>query len=808
MRHIVITRINFDDNSLFQKYLEVMKETYVPSIKSQTNKNFEIAFIIKKEHIPILKNLFDNEKITYFNSFEQVKKYCLENNIELQTRHDCDDWMSKDYIAKIQEVYNDKIKNHDKFIIHSKVSKLNFYTNELHDHGINYKNGGFISMFLTLCQKKADRFVYDENHRFMNKITKNVFLIDGGYTRLVIHNNNIFSHITNKDKKIQDIVKYDLTLVVPTYDALEYINEGLTSMINAKSNYLVEILVGIDACEKTKNFILKNYKEFKDDIKFYFFDNNVGPYVIRNSLAQIANSDKILFVDSDDILHKEIVDETIKSLKNNDIVRFKFYNFKVSSELKQFNKNNINSFYSIGQLGIHKNKFLEMNGFEPWVCSADSEFNHRTLGNKFKVFNSNKILYYRRRHDNSLTSNTKTNWNSRIRKEYNRIIQKRVRDKNFNKLKELPVTKFYKIKENGTLELFNKKDNLYLFPLENRIKLDLSIIIPTYKNVDYLKECINSILKSTIDYEVEILIGVDGCQDSLKYLQDSQYPTHVKMFYFEENKGPYTIKNSLAEISTTNNILFFDADDIMNQNMVEEIINGLKNYICVKPKFNEFGGKSLGGTRFGEGVFGIRKSLFMSMNGFEPWMMAADSDFMGRLYKKGLKILHTPQVLFKRRVHPDSLTNRKDTGLRSIERARYAKISKNKRGDGNPKILHKRSYVVIDSQTTKNLSKIRQEEIENRKRLINLVLKPQPRKVVRKNTKKGPIVTNDNRLDFLTKTKNNKEKKIHNNQPENRQDLINKKKSQITKTIRDHFPKKQNNREGKNMINIGGKRSI
>ena len=74
MRHIVITRINFDDNSLFQKYLEVMKETYVPSIKSQTNKNFEIAFIIKKEHIPILKNLFDNEKITYFNSFEQCKK--------------------------------------------------------------------------------------------------------------------------------------------------------------------------------------------------------------------------------------------------------------------------------------------------------------------------------------------------------------------------------------------------------------------------------------------------------------------------------------------------------------------------------------------------------------------------------------------------------------------------------------------------------------------------------------------------------------------------------------------------------------
>jgi len=95
-------------------------------------------------------------------------------------------------------------------------------------------------------------------------------------------------------------------------------------------------------------------------------------------------------------------------------------------------------------------------------------------------------------------------------------------------------------------------------------------------------------------------------------------------------------------------------------------------------------------------VFGIKKNIFLNMNGFEPWMMAADSDFMGRLYKTKSKILHTPQVLFKRRVHPESLTNKKETGMSSPLRNHYAKISKNKKGHGNPDKLHTRDFMIID----------------------------------------------------------------------------------------------------------------
>ena len=652
MKHIIITRIKFDDNQLFEKYFDVMKNTYVPSINSQTNKNFEIGFIINENHIPIVSKLFDNQKINFFTSYDLAKKYCYDNNFELQTRHDCDDWMKEDYVNKIQEVYKEKINSFDNFIIHSKVTKLDFHTNDLYSHGINYDN--FISMFLTLCQKKVNHFVYDENHRHMNKVTNNIFLLDGGYTRLVIHGNNIYSHISNADKKIEVIKNYDLSIVIPTYKNVEYIEEMLNSIETAKSNYSIEVLIGIDCCEDTKNFVINNDKKFKDYITFYYFNSNsnLGPYIVRNSLAYIAKSDKILFVDSDDILHKDIFDETIKNLLNFDIIRFKFYNFLNNNDLKNFDKKNINSFHSVGQFGILKNKFLELNGFEPWICAADSEFKNRSFGNNLKITNSDKVLYYRRRHTNSLTSNTNTNRTSKIRLDYNTIINQRVKEKNFKKLQALFTDTFYKIEKNGNLKLFYKKNNQ---------NYNLSVIIPTYKNTQYIDECLNSIVDSGRNSEIEILVGIDGCVETLNHIKTKSYPDFIKFYFFEKNVGPYIIRNTLSEIANSDKLLFFDSDDIMEKNMINQTIEKLNTYKVVRLKYQDFNTNGTQKQISHEGVFAIDKKLFLSMNGFEPWMVAADSEFLIRLNRKNIQTHFTTDLQFKRRILSQGLTSRRDT---------------------------------------------------------------------------------------------------------------------------------------------------
>jgi len=135
-------------------------------------------------------------------------------------------------------------------------------------------------------------------------------------------------------------------------------------------------------------------------------------------------------------------------------------------------------------------------------------------------------------------------------------------------------------------------------------------------------------------------------------------------------------------------------------------------------------------------------------------------------------------------------------------RVYYAKISKNKKGDGNPDKLHTRDFVLVDVNTiivdTKN-----NEYYNHRKSQLDKVLTPTPRKVVDKQITKKDPVTSD-RLETLFQNKPELVRTIKTNKPQDRQELINK-KNNTNNTIKELFPSKPNRREGKNFINFGGK---
>jgi len=248
--------------------------------------------------------------------------------------------------------------------------------------------------------------------------------------------------------------------------------------------------------------------------------------------------------------------------------------------------------------------------------------------------------------------------------------------------------------------------------------LSLSVIIPTFKNVEFLSELFDSIEKCNFTGEYEVLIGIDSCEDTLKYVYENQFPINFKFFFFLENKGPYLIKNTLSDISSFDKLFFFDSDDVMIPNLLSEIDNNLNKFQLIKPKYIDFEDKN--GSRvfkedkptFGEGVFGIKKQMFLDFGGFEDWRVAADSDFMGRLYKSKITILHTNHILFHRRIHKNSLTINPTTGLASRLRSNYFQLSKNKtKNDIVIQNMKKSSYKVVDI-INKNLS-LSYEEINN-----------------------------------------------------------------------------------------------
>jgi glycosyltransferase involved in cell wall biosynthesis len=235
---------------------------------------------------------------------------------------------------------------------------------------------------------------------------------------------------------------------------------------------------------------------------------------------------------------------------------------------------------------------------------------------------------------------------------------------------------------------------------EKEQNYDISIIVPTFNNTHYIDECISSLMESSSGLSYEILIGIDGCQKTYDHIKNKLYPENIKIFYFKENKGPYLIKNSLLNIASSENILFFDSDDVILKGSISFLNNLSNDFDVIKFRLVNFVGdfnvnNVKGKSMFAEGVFFIKKSLFLSMNGFEPWMCAADSDFMSRLYKKKLKIHFTNEILFYRRIHSENLTKREDTGLGSKLRTLYWEISKNKKGDGNPQTLSISEFVPI-----------------------------------------------------------------------------------------------------------------
>lgn len=243
--------------------------------------------------------------------------------------------------------------------------------------------------------------------------------------------------------------------------------------------------------------------------------------------------------------------------------------------------------------------------------------------------------------------------------------------------------------------------------------MSLSIIIPTYKNTEFLKELIDSINQNQYNNDFEVLIGIDSCRETLNYVYNFEYPNNFKFYFFLENKGPYLIKNTLAELSKYDNLLFFDSDDIMLSNMLFEIDDNLDYYDVVKPKYMNFTDNENGRNydvklnEFGEGVFGIKKEIFLSMNGFEGWKVAADSDFMGRLYKTNVKILHTKSVLFHRRKHNNSLTIHPDTGMSSRLRGKYYLLSRKKTSENiKNEVLRKNIYNIVDLKCKELLDEV------------------------------------------------------------------------------------------------------
>jgi len=201
MKHLLITRLWFDNTDMIDRYLDIALNTFIPSLKAQTCKDFEFGILIREVHVDYVREKIGVDFTPFTGGIEQYREIPKKHGYTLQTRHDFDDWMREDYIETIQKTYRENKDKYDSFIIHVQPIKVTYP--DMKEVELAPYHDKRISMFATMCQKDPVYPVYKGSHGHLWKFVDGVIELPKGYTKWVQHENTV----TNTRLKAKGIQK-------------------------------------------------------------------------------------------------------------------------------------------------------------------------------------------------------------------------------------------------------------------------------------------------------------------------------------------------------------------------------------------------------------------------------------------------------------------------------------------------------------------------------------------------------------------------------------------------------------------------
>ncbi len=250
-----------------------------------------------------------------------------------------------------------------------------------------------------------------------------------------------------------------------------------------------------------------------------------------------------------------------------------------------------------------------------------------------------------------------------------------------NGLWQHSLTHAVNVSHNNSSHTVLRSTNNYVIQNSPIIDSRISVIIPAYRASQYIEECLDSIFNQTSHAEIEVLVCVDNCQETLFALSKirHKYPK-LRIFRTLSQCGPYVIRNSLVQHSKHPNLLFFDADDIMKTNMISSILSRADLRSQIRFKYFNFRNSSSSSldslelfSQHAHGVFFIPKETFNRIGGFQPWPCGADTEFIKRCKVNKIPSISIDEGLFYRRIHQESLTQNSQTGYSSSIRNKIKK---------------------------------------------------------------------------------------------------------------------------------------
>lgn len=238
-----------------------------------------------------------------------------------------------------------------------------------------------------------------------------------------------------------------ISVLISAYDSKEFIKDVINSILLQKipSNYCLEVLIGIDGCDKTWQEVIK-YRN--NNFRFIRMAKNYGTYITFNTLMNYSSGDLIARFDADDVMLDNYLSDQINIFESDSDIHLTrtwsiYTDNKKNPILHKLQDGTCTSAAgerqkgSDGQFMMRKDVWKVLGGFKPWVCFADTDFFIRAQFSQFNLFEIEKYLYLRRVHENSLTQSKETGYYSEIRKRYKEIL--RQESSNFKSVKDCHI---------------------------------------------------------------------------------------------------------------------------------------------------------------------------------------------------------------------------------------------------------------------------------------------------------------------------------------------------------------------------------
>lgn len=227
---------------------------------------------------------------------------------------------------------------------------------------------------------------------------------------------------------------FNVSIIIPVYNAEDYIKETLESIEKQKFNDQIEVLLINDGSEDDSVNIIESFikKNSRDNIYYTVYNDgeNLGQGARRNLGIDLAQGETILFLDADDFLVENAIDIAYKRLKSNpdnDFVIFEWaYYYPETNQTIYVNKEKYNqklalyqetcelllacsTYFTVNKL--YKKSFLRKHNikFGEGYIYEDLEFYIKCALRALRAPVIPNILYKVRVHEKSTT---KTNYDN------------------------------------------------------------------------------------------------------------------------------------------------------------------------------------------------------------------------------------------------------------------------------------------------------------------------------------------------------------------------------------------------------------